>query len=529
MAKIVDPDQLERGTEIVIDTTAKTIQLVAAGNLDNLPPGATSGVTLQAVYSKLKELWKDETDLNKFRFPLRMFTKTDGILQNSWSWAGASTRNLIRDGGWEEVSGDQYAGIISLGNFDDDTDQAYYQQVIGYDQSTSNFDKTGNLNEAILIKVGGGSDFTGFFRAFLRIRDGTTHDGKTYAEYNLLTEQGLTLLEPVLYRLPLANTIDLKIDTTITDANIDANTPYTGMKLNYLKGVGFTAWANTTVYPAESVVQDNGRWYFTAAGGTSSGTGVADDTGVTDWAAYDGERQIGTNYYAFNRLLEANDGTDLEVYQWAQRQLRKTTTINANDSLTLNQRSGLTVNGTVAELLMEYVGDTLKTNPGLYIDNFNTDSTNNLVFRDITVDGGGVDANTMLPLTSTERQFPFVATGNINFSDNLVSETNADTLYRMYFSNAGGNEFDTVNAIIVNDNDGNPIQGQIDSTPKSFTFDYDGNNQGGRTAGTDAAVVIVAQGLNDSVWVSVNHTITRASGQTVNVNAEDERNYSNPA
>ncbi len=46
MAKIIDPDQLNFATEIVVDSTGpKTIQLVATGNLSNASPGATSGVT----------------------------------------------------------------------------------------------------------------------------------------------------------------------------------------------------------------------------------------------------------------------------------------------------------------------------------------------------------------------------------------------------------------------------------------------------------------------------------------------------
>lgn len=51
MAKIVDPDDLNQATEVVIATGAKTVQLLPAGNLNDASPGATSGVTMQAVYS----------------------------------------------------------------------------------------------------------------------------------------------------------------------------------------------------------------------------------------------------------------------------------------------------------------------------------------------------------------------------------------------------------------------------------------------------------------------------------------------
>ncbi len=55
--------------------------------------------------------------------------------------------------------------------------------------------------------------------------------------------------------------------------------------------------------------------------------------------------------------------------------------------------------------------------------------------------------------------------------------------------------FDTANAIVVNDDGDSPIQGEVSVASKAFDFDYDGNVQGGRTAGTDADVVIVAQAL----------------------------------
>lgn len=516
MAKIIDPDQLNQATEIVISTAGKTIQLLVAGNLSNASPGSTSGVTLQALYSFLKEEWKSDAALNKFKFPLQMFTKTDGQFINGWAFADATSRTLIRDGGWTEGA-NQYAGIISLGSFDATGDQAYYARVVGYDQSITNFNKTGNLNESILI-----TGATGYLKTFLRIQ------AKLYAEYNLLSEQNLTVLEPVLYRLPLSNSSDLKINES--DVNIDANAPYTGMKVNYLRGVGFTTWANSTVYPAFSVVRDNitFRWKFSVAGGTSSGTSTADDVGVTDWATYDGEFQIGTTYYAFNRILTGNGGTAQEIYNWAQRQLRKTGTINANDSPTANQRSGLTINGNVAASLCSFLGDQLLTGPGLYISGFDSNSTNSITFYDVTVGGGGINSVTLLPVTSTARLFPFVATGTLAFSANLVSEPDVDTKYTMYFTTNPGGNFDTSSAIIVDDNSAADITGQITGASIAWTFDYDNNVQGGRTAGTNADVTVVAQGLNGAQWVLATHTITRSVAQTISVNAIDERNYANP-
>ena len=517
MTKIVDPDSLNQATEVVISTAGKTIQLLVAGNLNNASPGSTSGVTLQAVYSFLKEEWKTDTALNKFKFPIQMFTKTDGQFINGWVFADATSRNLVRDAGWTEGA-NEYAGLVSLGNFDATGDVSYYANVVGYDQAVTTFNKTGNLNESILI-----TGFTGYLKPFLRI------EAKTYAEYDLLAEQNIALLEPVLYKFPLANATDIKI--TETDTNIDANTPYTGMKLNFLKGTLFDT-ASVTTYAASDVIQDTaGRWAFVTTGGTVDASGVADYTtngGTAVLNAYDGELQIGANYYAFNRIMDANGGTHGEIYNWLQRQLRKTGTINANDSTTVAQRSGLTIDGNVAASLGFFTGDQFSSGAGLAITNFIAGSTNNITQRDVTVDGGGVDAVTLLPVTTTSRTYPFTAAGSLDFSANLVAETDADTIYTMYFTNANGNLFDSAAAIIVNDNSATPITGQITASSIAFDFDYDNNVQGGRTAATDAAVSIVAQGLSGAQWVLATATLTRSVGQAIPINANDERNYANP-
>lgn len=521
MPKIVDPDQLNQATEVVINTGAKTIQLLIAGNLNDAPPGRTSGVTVQAVYSFLKEEWKDDADLNKFRFPMLAIFEAKFELINGWAWADVQTRDLLRDGGWRETTGDEFAAILSLGNMDNSTtDQAYYQNVVGFSESTITFDKTGELNESILINDEGTADYRGFFKVYLR------EQGKTFNEGNLLVDQDLSALTYQAYRVPLTNGTDLNIAES--DANIDTLAPYTGMTLSFLKGVGFTTWANATVYPAEAVVYDGatGRWHFTVVGGTSSGTAVGDDVGVT-WQAYVGEVQIGTSYYAYNRIIDGNGGTRFEIYEWMQRELRRSTSINDNLLGGVDQGGYGIVNGNIAVRLGEFVGDTLVTWPGVAITDFDVNSTNAITQSDITVDSGGVDDEDV-PVVSTVRVYPFVSAGSILFSQNLVDEPDVDTLYRMYFANAGGNTFDSATAIVVNNNAGTPIQGQITAGTIAFDFDYDSNIQGGRTAGTEANIVVVAQGLAGATWIEAAGTITRTTGIEIRVNAADERNYSNP-
>lgn len=436
MAKLTDPDSLSlkvNGSptteEIVISTGAKTLQLRVAGNLDDTSPGKLSGATGRCVYSFLKEEWLNGTDaatLRRFKFPLKMIFEGSFIFVNGWAPADQQTRDLFRDAGFnEQVAASSRACMVTLGDVHADADQAYYTQAAGFTSSTTNFDKTGELNENVNI-----TGNTTYFKTRLRIQ------GKTFAEYNLLSELGISAITYQAYSFPLSNIVDQKI--TESDVNIAANTPYTGMTLTYLKGSGFTTWTNSTVYPAGAVVQEATgspkRWFFTAAGGTSSGTDVQDDTGVTDWVAYDGEYQIGSNYYAFNRIIDANGGTHGEVYNWMQYQLRQAGDINDDYDWghAANQGTFGTVNGKVAVLLGEFVGDTLKPKPGVNIRNFDANSTNSIIHRDITVDGGGLDSE-YVPITSTERPFPFVAAGNLIFSQNLVDQPNAQTYYTMYF------------------------------------------------------------------------------------------------
>lgn len=529
MAKIVDPDQLNRDTEIVFVTSGspRTIQLLVAGNLDDSAPGKTSGVTEQAVMSKCKELWKSEADLNKLKFPFDVITATKMDLVRDWDWADQQTKDLIRDGGWSlrdasGISEEEYFSVITLGAFfEPASDLAYVQQIAGFDQSVISLDKAGETNEPVKIygdSAHGNVNYRTFFKIFLR------EQGKLYAESDLLVDQDLTTIDYTVFKIPLENSTDIKVTTS--DSDISTLAPYTGMAIDYLDGVGFSTWAISTVYPALSVVQSaGGRWFRTTAGGTSDGDDSdlagGSDTGVT-WVVYSGEEQIGANYYAYNRIVDGNNATVEEIYEFCQWSLRQASDIN--DDVAGDGHG--TINGNIAIPLCTFLGDTLQTNGGTVIRNFDTNDTNRIEQFDITVDGGGIDATFETPVTSTVRLYPFVSAGTIVFNQTAIDDPVAE--WAMYFANAGGNLFDTTNAIIVNNNSATPLTAETISGNVTFDFDYDGNNQGGRTPGTDADIVIVAIGLSGAQWVEAEFTITRAVGLSFPVNPALERNYSNP-
>lgn len=522
MAKLVDPDSLNRATELVFDTTNKTIQLVVAGNLDDNAPGRSSGVTLQAVYSKCKELWQTETaDLGKLKFPFDPITEVKFDLINDWNWEDQQTKDLIRDGGWALLSGstvaqEEYMGIITLGSFDDTgADLGYYQQVSGFTALTGVFDKTGDVNEPVQIS-GSGFDYDSFFKIFLR------EQGKLYDESNLLLDQDIASLDYTVYRIPLANTSDPKVTTS--DGDIDTLSPYTSMTIDFHTGSLFETYTSGSNYVVGDVVRDtDNRWYRVVTGHNAPNLR---SESASAWQVYPGERDIGGTYYAFNRIIEGNNATLEEIYEFAQRKLRSP--LNINDDV--NGDNFGYVSGAIAVPLCSFVGDTLGTNPGVYIDNFDTNDTNRIEMNDITVDGG-LDTE-FVPNTSTTRTFPFVAAGTITFNTLLVNDPNAT--YVMYFTNddAGddaGNDFDTVNAIVVQDNNGDDISGSIGASSINFDYDYDNNVQRGSTSsGSDAPVTIVAQGLSGAQWVSAEFTISRATGLSFPVNAAQERVYVNP-
>ena len=103
MALITDPDSLvdsaadDASTEVDIDTTAKTITLNIAGNL------STDGVTIKALYSFLKEEWKNDPNtknLPAFPFPMVPITDEAFELVDGWDFEDDTARYLIRTGGW---------------------------------------------------------------------------------------------------------------------------------------------------------------------------------------------------------------------------------------------------------------------------------------------------------------------------------------------------------------------------------------------------------------------------------------------
>jgi hypothetical protein len=319
-------------------------------------------------------------------------------------------------------------------------------------------------------------------------------------------------MEYVVYSLPLTNAPDLKIAAPVEASASIA--PYDTTTITYLSGSGFQAWQTGQVYPAGTVVSgSDGRWYISNAGGTSAGSpppGV--DSGNT-WVSYPGERDINGTYYPFNVIVAASGSKNLtaaQIYTRVQYELRQSADIDDGDALPARR-------GDTADALLRFLGDTLITSDGVYIDNFQDADTNSIDFFDVN---------------GTVRRFAFVSTGLIIFNDNLIADPSAS--FFMFFTDpdgvVNGNEYGTAGAIVVNDNDVLPITGSVGGNASySFTFDYDGNVQGGRPTGSNTPVTVVAIGLSSAQYVVATSTIERSKANNISLVSALERNYNNPA
>ena len=438
MALIIDPDDLNQGTEVTINTTAKTIALNVAGNLSD------DGATGQAFYSFLKEEWKNDASLIAYNFPMVSITPEQFEFVEGWTPANDTTRNLLRNAGWREINASdvlerEYMGVISLGNIDA-TSTAYY--AFSSDTAKTDFDFTGPVNQA--IQTFGDASNGNFDKRSDTLTVYIRSQGKTYASATSASI-GLTALNYIANRFPLAEAVDSKISAS--DSTIATTAPYTGMSITY---------------------------------------------GATT-------RTIGGTSYNFNIVVDGNSGTTQQIYEFVQYSLRQASDIDAGAGVQVGQ---------LANDLLKFEGDTLITSQGVAIDNYQSADRNNLRFTDT----GG-----------TKRAFPFLATFIINFNPNLRNDTNS--IFRMFFDSG----FGTAGAILVQDNSGTDISGTVGGAASiAFDFAYDENTQGGRTAGTDAAVKVVAMGLDQEQHVIADATITRATGQNISLVAPFERNYSNP-
>jgi len=531
MAKITDPDQLNLNTEIYIDTAGpKTVQLVAAGNLSAASPGATSGVTGQAVYSKCVELWESTLAFRRHSFPIKMYTPGEGEMINTWIWDDATTRELLRDFGWIEVDGSWYMGVFQLGDVPADTDQLYNENTGDFDGTVADFIYTGELNEPVQIKgTGGTPNDTSHLSVFYRTRP------NFYDYYEVVSGLQIASLEPKAYSIPLSSTADPNI--VELDATIDGATePWQSMALDYLTGEygykgaagGAVTWTIAQTYAIGDAIADSSGRYFRITAGTGPSTGTdADLAGGSDsgytYEVHPGEYLIGTTYYLFSRVIAGASCTLSEGYQWGSRQERVVTDINGD----ANGDAFGTVYGQLAVHLFAdkgagFDGTVLKLAEGVFLESPSASEANNILFFPHSLDG-------TYPNSGNGVSYPFTVNLNFLFTSNLVGGQCTVFFENNDTGDDDGSDFDTDNAIVVEDDVPVDMDFVISSADMDKTFDFDVNVQRGTGSdGTNAPLKVVAIYAGGAEPIVVDALVTRVDNVAIRVNASDDRNYSNP-
>lgn len=378
------------------------------------------------------------------------------------------------------------------------------------------------------------SDYRKYFKLFCREWQ-KTYAASAFEDIGVdtaITGAGATYQA---YRFPLTNAVDPDIPTTLFEANVATSgagignlvAPYSNVTVDYLRASdgdiyviksdvqGSTSYnlGDVVYYPAD------GNWYSVDADFTTVAV-PNPSTDTANFTLYEGQRQVGDNFYPFTVIIDADTTVAgnisgeqrlSTIYHSVQFQLRQNDDIDTG----VSTPDGFVL-GKTADELLSFVGPTLVTTEGVYIDSFNSQDNNDITLTTYS----NVDASV------TTVQFPFKAQITINFGDNLIDDGNAK--YWLFFANAGGNEYGTSSAIIVNDgeNPSSPIAGDV-SGQSSVTrsFDYTNNTQGGRTGNTDADVVAVGIGLSTGQYVSSTGTIERTTTNSVSLIAALERNY----
>ena len=480
MSKLIDGDDLIVGTNIAIDTTARTITLTASAD-GSTTNGliAKDGVTLQALYSKFIKLWETSA-YNSFPFPMYAIDAKSGQFQfgydgsrfSDWAPANDTTRNMLRDGGFDEYqaggtpavdgtssTGDlarRYVGIVSLGDVNTGA-QLYYQLASADAPVDFVFDD--EVNAPIQIfgdsAVDAGStnvDKQAFFRAYAR------EQGFTYLD-STLADTGQTGTGAFTVNVLLSNSVDTNIVNT--DAEI----------------VG----AESATYSAITVD-------YYSAGQLTDINSPTDD-------------------FPFSIIVNGNGATLQQVYTKLQYLLRQATDINgAGDAGSII--------GKTADVFAVFEGATLKCSQGVFINNFNNDELNSVEF----IDDNGVT-----------RVYNFASSGTLQFNSFLSS--GGTGYYTMFITDSvtGANDYGTGTAIVVDNKDGIDISGVITGSSIPFTFSYDTNTQGGRSVFTEAGgtvpVTIIAGNKGVAKPVVATGTITKAKGISISLVAEQDRAY----
>jgi len=422
MPTITDPDNLfdtgddSAGKSIHIDTALRTIKIRNNSAAPQGPVLDQTGVTLQALYSFLKEEWKDDPNnksLIAYPFPLVAITPEQFEWRYGWSPADDSSRSLIRTAGWREFGTDdatqlrEYIGTISLGNIDGDQNQddAGDQDTVyyGWFNATTgvavagpfDYDFPGPVNQA--VQTQGNADNGNFDRRGNTLRLFVRQPAKTFDQTDTV-DIGLVAGSTLPYntqRFPLVENEDLKITGTggVSDAIIEA-----------ARGDGEKYTSNGDGSTIEYLATDQ----------SSSTFGYAEDL-------FGGSQDFGVKIRSASGVDGTTSLTNQELYAWVQYSLRQDSDI-ASGSTSLT--------GKLADELLAFVGDTLTTKQVTNIEQSGVKTGTAIT----NINASDINNTQLLPTgaSATLKRFPFSTNIQVSFSQDILDD-GADAKVFLYY------------------------------------------------------------------------------------------------
>lgn len=139
---------------------------------------------------------------------------------------------------------------------------------------------------------------------------------------------------------------------------------------------------------------------------------------------------------------------------------------------------------------------------GLFIEGLSVAEKQNVIMTD---DAGA------------EKTYPYFPEIQITVGAAAIADVLA--WYHVFYATGGAGspteDFDTANAIAVNDSDGNPVKGNVSADQVggkvSFAYAYDTNTQAGLAAGVDKDMVVVVEGDGGAAQAITYFTVTRTA------------------
>lgn len=241
---------------------------------------------------------------------------------------------------------------------------------------------------------------------------------------------------------------------------------------------------------------------ITANDGTVSTTLPYTDIGIEYFATDQSSYDIGA--YPFRVVIDNTtaNATLEEIYTHIQYKLRQVGNINDGTGEII---------GKTASSLCYFVGDTLYTTRGVFIDGVIAADINRVVFLD---------------QNNVSREYEYASAGTLNFNSVLIGG-----YFRMYITESvtGSDDYGTATAITLEDKNNVAIEGEITAASMPFTFAYGSNVQGGRSVftspGGDVPVTVVAGNAGSAKPVVATGVITKTKTISITLTAETDRAY----